>query len=252
MENRIDLDALSNEIRQLYHSDPETAAGRIELLLSQRLQSFSNQDKPAIINHLQSCFSSVNQKPFAGQDGLETEILGKISALLLGSEVIRSELSNGELVERLIQAVNTVFNTLNNLIGVINQTFGEGIGDQTLRQVIRGQLEDKASGQALEQSLENYLGQISQAFLTTNKAFKMAAREKVDQIFRELDPARIAAEKGGGLKFGPLRKAELFNIYEEKYSKFKRWVDSGRFLEELERTFERNCRSITNRTITNK
>lgn len=247
MENRIDLDALSNEIRHIYHSDPETAAVRIELLLNQRLHSFSDQDKPAIINQLQSRFGSVNQKLSAGQDGLETELSDKIFALLLGSEINHSELPNGELTERLTQSLNAVFNTLNNLISVINQTFGEGIGDQTVRQVIKGQLQDKAEGQALEQSLENYLGQITLAFLTTSKAFKTAAKEKVDQIFRELDPARIAAEKGGGLKFGPLRKAELFNIYEEKYSKFKRWVDSGRFLEELERTFERNYRSIINK-----
>ncbi len=247
MESRINLDGLNNEIRQLYHSDSETAAGRIEQLLSQRLHFFSDQDKLAVINQLQGCFSDVNQKPSARQDGLETKLLGRISALLLGSEVIHSELTDGELQEKLTQSLNSVFNTLDKLISVINQTLGGGAGDQTLSQVIKGQLEGEASGQTLEQSLENYLGQIEKAFLTTSKAFKMAAREKVDQIFAELDPVRIAAEKGGGLKFGPLRKAELFNIYEEKYSKFKRWVDSGRFLEELERTFERNCRSIANK-----
>jgi hypothetical protein len=60
----------------------------------------------------------------------------------------------------------------------------------------------------------------------------------------ELDPERIAASQGGGFKLGRMRKAESFELYTKKFDTFKDWVDSGRFMEELLREFEKNCQKL--------
>lgn len=56
----------------------------------------------------------------------------------------------------------------------------------------------------------------------------------------------LEAERGGGLRFGPLRKAELYEIYKEKFSQFKGWFESGSFMEELLREFEKTCQRLYN------
>jgi hypothetical protein len=135
--------------------------------------------------------------------------------------------------------LNTIFNSLNELISVINMTFSgnSDTGDQTIRQFIGFHLE----GGDQTQSLENYIGQINRAFLTTQKAFKKAAQNKVEQILKAINPESIAAERSGGLKLGPLRKAEDFDILTGKIERIQRWYEKGRFMEDFLREFEKNC-----------
>ena len=173
----------------------------------------------------------------------DAEVLTRIFGLLLGRKVHPEDLSSAELLERLAHSLNTIFDTLNELINVINTTFSAGTRkeEQTIRQFIGYHLE----GEDQTRSLEDYLGQIGKAFLTTQEAFKKAARMKVAQILQTLDPDKIATERSGGLKIGPLRKAEDFDILKEKIEKIRRWFDSGRFMEDFLREFERNCESLS-------
>lgn len=167
-------------------------------------------------------------------------VLIQVCSLLLGRKVSMDDLSSTELLDKLADSLNTIFNTLNQLISVINMTFtGEGSPEQTIRQVIGFRLEGE--GQGL--SLENYLGQISNAFLTSQQAFKEAAYAKVKQVLSVLDPDQLASEVGKGLKFGPLKKAEMFEIYEQRYQKIQKWFSSGRFMEDFLREFEKNCQT---------
>ena len=99
------------------------------------------------------------------------------------------------------------------------------------------------AGQDPGGSLESYIGRINKAFLITQEAFKQAAETKVGEILAELDPQQIG-QKSGGMKFGPLRKAESFDIYEEAYRKIRNWFDQGRFKEQLMREFEKKCRNM--------
>ena len=95
-------------------------------------------------------------------------------------------------------------------------------------------------------SLQNYLDQIQEAFLVAHKAFQEAAQTKVGEILKELSPDHFEASEGGWLKFGPFRKAELFEIYKEKFQACKSWFESGRFMEELLREFEKTCQKLYN------
>jgi hypothetical protein len=62
-------------------------------------------------------------------------------------------------------------------------------------------------------------------------------------VLRVLDPEQLAAEVGKRLKFGPMKKAEMFDIYEQRYGKIQKWFSSGRFMEDFLREFEKNCQT---------
>ena len=165
-----------------------------------------------------------------------------VFGLILGRRVEAEDLASAEFLERLAQSLNTIFDSLNQLISVINMSFSGGAasGDKTIRQFIGFHLE----GGDHTGSLEAYLGQISAAFLTSHKAFKKAAYAKVEQILSALDPEQVAKERSSGLKIGPLRKAEDYDILSEKIGRIKQWFESGRFMEEFLREFEKNCQTF--------
>ena len=170
----------------------------------------------------------------------EDDVLVQVSSLLLGRRISADDLSSTELLEKLAESLNTIFNSLNQLISVINMSFtGEGSPEETIRQVIGFRLDGEGQGR----SLEDYLGQINNAFLTSQQSFKEAAYAKVKQVLSVLDPEQLANDVGKGLKFGPLRKAEMFEIYSERYQKIQKWFSSGRFMEEFLREFEKNCQT---------
>jgi hypothetical protein len=233
---------LIDELRAIYTSDPEQAPERIETHLKTRL---ANLEDKAARNFLEQVYHRLRAVPNIQTSSMDPELVARVFGLLLGRKVDPEDLSSSELLERLAQSLNTIFNALNELISVINMTFSGGmdIGDQTIRQFIGFHLE--AGDQT--QSLENYLGQINKAFLTTQKAFKKAAQSKVEQILRAIDPASLAGERSGGLKLGPLRKAEDFDILKERIERIRRWYDKGQFMEDFLREFEKNCQAFGER-----
>lgn len=222
-----------DDLRKIYASSPQNASDLIEEYLESTLGHLS---MPERISALKALDCKLN--PSAG-DETPKEIIDRIVPLLLGRDVCREDLSSSELLERLAGSLNTIFDIMNQLIGVINQTLGgSGVGEETIRQVIGSDIECESS----ERPLEEHLGQIQKAFLKTHQSFKEAALVTVGKILGELDPRKISSEPGSSLKFGPLKKAESFDIYEERFSKFKKWFDSGRFMEDFLREFENTCR----------
>ena len=240
MTTEISSRRLADEIRQIYESDRSQAEVAIETCLAERLQTFSPDERLAFLERLIGQFDT-GAPGGSGGTKLEEEVLSKLFSLLLGRNVYQADLSSAELLERLAASLNTVFDTLNELVSVINATLqGQSSGEETIRQVIGFHLQ----GQNQSQSLESYIGQIKKAFLTAQQAFKKAAHTKVTQILDKLDPERIETAGGGGLKFGPLRKAAFFEIYEERYHKCRKWLESGRCVEEFLREFEKNCQRL--------
>ena len=235
-----DLDILANEIRRIYAADKPGAANLIEAFLESSLNGISSNDKVELLGQLASKFEQTGV--FTAEEiNVDQGILIRIFSFLLGKKVTQADLCSAELLQRLADSLNTMFNMLNQLVAVINKTFmGQNQGIETIRQVIGFHLE----GEKQSISLESYLGQISKAFLTAQRAFKLAAEKKVKEIMVELDPERIAASQGGGLKLGRLRKADSFELYVQKFQGFRDYFESGRFMEELLREFENNCQKL--------
>lgn len=240
MDAQKDLNQLAKQIRQIHASDRLHAEDRIEEFLESSLAGVSRDEKMRIVGELVSRFEA-NRVHCAEDVTVDREILTRVFSFLLGKKVSQADLSSAELLQRLADSLNTIFNMLNQLVSVINMTFlGQHEGIETIRQVIGFHLE----GENQSRSLESFLGQINKAFLTAQQAFKIAAEKKVKEILVELDPERIAASAGGGFKLGRLRKAESFDLYTNKFKAFKDWLESGRFMEELLREFENNCQKL--------
>jgi len=240
MDAQKDLNQLAKQIRQIHASDRLHAQDRIEEFLESSLTGVSRDEKMRIVGELVSRFEA-NRVHSAEDVTVDREILTRVFSFLLGKKVSQADLSSAELLQRLADSLNTIFDMLNQLVSVINMTFlGQQEGIETIRQVIGFHLE----GENQSRSLESFLGQINKAFLTAQQAFKIAAEKKVKEILVELDPERIAASAGGGFKVGRLRKAESFELYTNKFKAFKDWLESGRFMEELLREFENNCQKL--------
>jgi hypothetical protein len=227
------------EIRTAYATDPANAPQVIDALLKTRLAGQPVIEGRAILSKILERLAPDEPSAEATAD---KAVLTRMFSLLLGREVTTDDLSSAQMLERASQSLNTIFDALNQLIGVIDKTLSgkEDRGEQTIRQFIGSHL----GGQDQTESLEAYLGRISEAFLTTQEAFKKAAQTKVAQILQTLDPGKIAAERSGGLKFGPLRKAEDYDILKEKIDRIQRWFDSGRFMDDYLREFEKNCQGF--------
>jgi hypothetical protein len=234
------LESLKQEIRSVYASDREGAEDLIESYLEQRLVEATPEERLDLVEGLLSQFPS---KPAAARPAKNTEQMeiSRLFSVLLGKSVSMEELFSMEVLDKLADSVNTIFDTLNRIIGVIHGTLlGERAELETIRHIIGSSIE--VGGET--DSLQIYLDQIQKAFLVAHEAFKQAAKVKVGQVIAELDPEAIAAGAGGGLKFGPLRKAELFEIYKVKFKEVKGWFESGRFANELVREFEKTCKKL--------
>ena len=240
MSDPILLDQLATEVWNLYISNTEEAEKNIDAFLKKRFSQLPNEEKLRILEKLCIEFEGVSERS-AEKFELDDDLVSQISVLLLGKEVLSSGISSERLAQRLADALNTIFDGLNNLISLINRTlYGSQDNDKTIRQMIGSQLE----GVATANSLETHLGQISKAFLTVQRSFKETAHNEVAKILNEIDPEQIAKESGRVFKIGLFRKAEWYERYRIKYGRIKRWFDSDRFMEDFLREFEKKCQEI--------
>jgi len=241
LTDQIPFDHLIDEVRRIYRSGVPQAESEIKAFLGKSLGELAFDERLTFLDRLIAGFGSPDSST-DGVVGSAEEVLSRVFSLLLGRKVSKADLSSSELLERLAESLNTIFDSLNQLVSVINSTLsGQNTGEETIRQVIGVHLE----GEDQTKSLEGYLGQIKDAFLVTQQAFKKAAYGKVEQILSELDPKVISEAGSGGFKFGALRKAEFFDSYEERYNKIRKWFESGRFIEELSREFEKKSQQLS-------
>jgi hypothetical protein len=229
---------IAAELREIYRLDPDHARPAAEAHLRKRLANRSLSEQTAILENILAAFAP----PTAGEhppSGTEAELLNEIFFLLLGNRYAQSNLTAAELLKRLAESLNMIFNSLNRLIGVIHATLmGRQHGpDETIRHVIRDHLE----GEDRLKSIENYIGQIGQAFVLSHAAFTSSAETITARLLEELNPDAIQREERHSLRFGPLRKAESFDVVAQKHAQCRQWLESGRFKEDLLREFERTC-----------
>lgn len=234
MTDPIPIDPLANEIRNVYVSDSNHAEKHIEHFLKERLKNLSDSESLTVLTKLIAEFGSTAP---SGIDDLilDDSVMPRIYSLLLGKDVSRANLSSAELLQRLAESLNTIFNTLNELIRIINITlFEKCLGKPGIQTIIESNPE----------SLESYLGQIKTAFLTVQRTFEKTAEIKIGQILRDLDPDQISDTPGGWLKIAAFKKAENYEIFEDKYRKIKNWFESDKFIEDFRREFENSCQNL--------
>jgi len=239
MTKAIPIAEVAEEVRSIYRADPSRAETLIERHLQERLKDSGPAERKEFLARLTRAFAGEGPAGEAAH-ALPPEVFARLFSLFLGERSGSIDLSSAELVDRLARSLNTVFEHLNEIVSVIHSTLlGRRSELETIRQIIGTNLQGEGGGT----SLEGYLGQIREAFLTSHLAFQQTARTIVEKILRELDPEHLGDEDSGGLKFGPLRKAGLFDTYQEKFQKIRQWSNSGRFTEEILREFEKTCQN---------
>ncbi len=236
---------IADDIRNVYAKDPVNAETAIEKLLEERIAGQPVKSRPEFRDELCKEFGphghGAIENSNRGDSKSEPESIAKALYMILGKEISHSDLSSEDLMQRLAESFGTIFDSLNELVRVMNATLlGEASQEETIRTFIGSHME----GEESLQSIKDYIEQIQKTFLITQKAFKGTARSIVKNILDELDPKQISEVSGGGLKVGPLRKAESFDVFEKKYNRCNKWFESDRFMEDFLREFEKNCQRL--------
>ena len=237
MNDPISITKLADDIRRIYLSDNGQPQANIEAFVDSTLGDKSVAEKIEVLQEIVAEFDQEPTKTHRDAD-LSEELLSRVFSLVLGGNVRPKDLSSEELLERLANSLNTIFDTLNHLVKLINLTLqGNQHSQETIRHVIGYQVEGTDS----RQSLETYLGQISNAFLVAHRAFQKTAEKLIGQVLDELDPSELNKNEKAGFKFRAMRKAELFERYELKYKKCRQWYSSDRFQKDILREFEKRA-----------
>jgi hypothetical protein len=234
---------LADGVRNLGASGVSDPAAALESYLSKEMSRFTPRERLRLLEMISLKFDSPEPSVISAEEvgkaqGGESDEVTCLVSLFLGKSINPSELNSKEVADKFAASLNTLFDALNEIVSVINVTLlGQHPELETIRKVIGSNMEEGAGVGAIK----DYLHQIKQAFHVAHSSFQTAASTLVEEILTELDPALISQTKLSGLKFGPLRKAELFDLYEERHARCKRWFSSGQCGEKLLRNFERNC-----------
>ena len=229
-----------DDVTKICETGGANAQSLAEEYLEKELGSLPGDKKIDVLDRL---ISHIEKKSTPGKRpvDLDTSLVSKLFSMLLGERIGEMDIASEEVIERLAGSLNTVFDSLNELIAGINATLlGNVSGTETIRYMIGSQLEQGGESR----SLEGYVSQIKEAFAIAHQAFQDAGMTKMREILGELDPKKIEESAEGGLKFGPLRKAELYDIYLDKHRTLKNWLETGLLTEALLREFERICQRL--------
>ncbi len=244
---------LATKIKQIYADNPIKAEARIKQYLEDRLGAFALTDRIRLLQRVALQFdegitmsenTAMDDAPPAPEPSIEIEktIIAKLFPLLLGKKALHADMTSEAELEILAQALNTIFDTLNRLINLIQTTLrGASPQQETIRGLIgRGLTDENEATQSTMLSLADHLGQIEEAFLLSQKGTKEAALAVAKDILTELDPDRLERQAQKGW-VGLPRKARLYRMLKEKHQRCRDWCQSDRFEERLLREFEKSC-----------
>jgi hypothetical protein len=237
MIDSILVDKLVSGVRKIGTAGVPDLEASIENYLNGELAGVAPSERLRLLEALAGQFGT--QEPIVNRKETEaTEDIIRLMSLFLGKTLNAGEISSHEMAEKFAGSLNTLFDTLNQIITIINVTLlGQSPELETIRKVIGSNIE----GGTTRVSVEEYLDQIQRAFLVAHQAFQQTTATLIGEVLSELDPEALSKSNTSGLKFGPLRKAELFEKLEGKYARCKRWYNSGEYKERMLREFERCC-----------
>lgn len=242
MTDTIHYKNMEDDITRIFREHGDTSEMPIHQYLEDELKALEPSVRTAALDKLIHWFDLIGpEEKTCPALSIDDPVLAKMIKLLLGRDITQVDAGPDKLLESLAESINTVFKSLNQLIGSINTTLmGKQGMDETIRQVIGYHLE----GTSQTKTLESYIGQIGKAFFESQEASKKAAYAKVMQILEELSPGKIEKEADIS-RLSPMRKSRYYEVYELKFKKFEKWFESGRFMESFLREFERNCQKIS-------
>lgn len=238
---QVSLEPLAKQIDEIFRScpEPDQATALVENCLEQAFQEVPPQQRVLCLKEFIDFYAGSPARAAVSPAGDDS--LGLLVPLLLGKSIEDISCTPDELLRRLGAAMNTVFDSLNELQQAIKcSLLGQAAQEETIRLVIAANV--AGAGEATR--LQEYLDQIKEAFFIMYGAFREASERKVGELLAELDPERIAGEVNGGMKVGPFRKAEMFDLFEERHRSLALGLERGVIAKSLLRDFERTCQRL--------
>ena len=245
----ISYQSLKKDLKALYAN--KTDAGAIEAHLNEVMAGLDQNNRQEVLDKLIQEFehdaTAMPRPPIAAKNTIPKNmtigdhVLPRVIKLLLGRNVSQADMNADELLESLSDAIDMVFETLNQLISTVNTTLvGKQDSDQTICQIIGYHLEGAGHGR----TLGSCIGQIDKAFYESLQASRQAANAKVKEIISELSPENISREAMAS-RLNPMKKSKYYDEYVYKFETIEDWFESGRFMESFLREFEKNCQKIS-------
>ena len=237
---------LAREIRKIGASGSADPAREVQSRIDSALAGCDLRERLARLEGLARELEGAEGAPAAAAasgasgepSGATVPEMQRLVARFLGASGVTEGLSSRELADTFAAALDTLFDSVNQIVSVINVTLlGQSPELETIRKVIGSNL----TGDKEFSAIKEYLERIQKAFLVGHNSFQLSAAALLQELLAELDPQLLLDSKSSGFKFGPLRKAELFDQYEEKHRRCRRWFDSGQYKERLLREFEKQC-----------
>ncbi len=229
------------ELRRIQQESGDQAENLVEQYLKMHLFSLSPKERQSLLSALIEELQPVEEQVLTGGAATDKSFL-RFCSMLLGEKVDPSLLNSDEMQERLVEALDTIFTSLNQLVQSINMTLLEGRqAEETIRQIIGSHLEDRDGSK----SLEDYIAEIRKAFFTSHEAFKKSAGTLVARILRDLEPPPLEESGRFSLKLGATKKAESYEHFLKVFQSCKKWYDSGRYMDDYLREFEKQCHNLT-------
>ena len=242
MKNQVGLCTIAEEITALYKTDPKQAKALIEAHLARRLRDVTVHERLRFLDRLCEMFKSQGvEQEFRPREDVQQEALQQLMGFVLGKSFNPDEMYSQEAIDQLGDSLQTLFETLNDLIQTIELTLmGQSDQSKTIRTVIASKVRHEDGGR----SLREHLNQIKAGFLIAHTSFQQSSCDMVKKIVAALAPDQLRNEASTAIKFGPFKKAELFELFEHRFESILKWSDSDRFLRDLTRDFEKNCRNL--------
>ncbi|RJR49623.1 MAG: hypothetical protein C4576_06510 [Desulfobacteraceae bacterium] len=240
MQEHLLIPELAAKLREIYGSGGAQGEPQVESFLESMLQGRSAEEKRRILQGLHSEFVPVSGDGVTATESgalIGADVYTRIFSLLLGKKVQQKDLSSQELLQKLAASLKAIFDVVNDLLSTTN-TAGAS-SDQTIRHMVGLHL----SGESRYESLESYLGQIKAAIRSSHEAYQAAFASKLREVLLELSPGHIEEKCGKSIRFGPLRKAELFDEYSDTFEGLKTWLESGNFMEDFMAGFQSELQS---------
>jgi hypothetical protein len=211
MTQPIPVEELSREVSALYRTEPARAEVLVERYLAERLGRLPLEEKIAFLENFSRQYAKTHpssQLP----DSRPSEDFHQLFSLLLGHRVSSLDFSSPEFREKFAASMNTIFDTLNQIIAVIQSTLlGRKVELETIRQVIGSSLGKEGRAE----SLQSYLDQIREAFLVAHRAFQQAAGPG------GTGPGETGGRRGGGAEIRPVFESGSFRQVQGKVSEMQ-------------------------------
>jgi hypothetical protein len=233
-----DMHKLIHEIIIIYSSDPVNFEKRIEDYL---MTVLDQDDLDTRISRLNELFKHFESKADSESNTAksERENISKLINLLLNNAVSRDEITD-EVIQKLTDGLNSIFNSLNSLVKDIDCSL---YGSEIVGMTIRGRIGSLIEGEENASIIESYLDRINESFFIAYDSFYAASRSIFEEILDEMEEALTTAKKQK--RFLPsMTMSKQIDILIQRLSKYRNFLDENSdpsFKSVLYKRFEKEC-----------